>query len=382
MALAVDVDLTSLHGVAQAITSKNPSDWAIASYYEVATALLQMDHVRMPLPFTGSRTPRYIVRPFQQQLGVKEASFSQPYRQAAHTFSQNIDDIMREKIEGALNGGWPRPQYENWIQWHVEQEWQEHISHLPGIVEDDNIPQIAKILNKTPEEVKAVNDEARWKPYEVCQNPSELQKQMFAVDVALRGLYYDKLTELARKRRLFHPIRRAVLEPPKETVCYAEPIAPYLVPIIGNWAHLQQTEDYHKVTAWSHMLLKCRGEYQAQLKQGPTNKPKGVAIEIAKKAGIDNPIKFKYGWEKIFETIPIGTGIAIGIYLGQNGIPHNVVAGLEGAAHMAIGVIVDFALKERLHAMAKSSSRIGSLADKGRWLSGRVFSYEDFKVTA
>jgi hypothetical protein len=134
--MIVDVDITSLHGVTQALTSKNPSNWALANYYEVATALLQMDEVRVPEP---SGSPR----PIQEHFGTN-TSYRRTHKRQALMCSQNIDQEMLDRIKDAVVSVWPSPQYEGWLDWHVEKEWQEHITRLRGLVQAENIPQIAK----------------------------------------------------------------------------------------------------------------------------------------------------------------------------------------------------------------------------------------------
>jgi hypothetical protein len=377
--MLVNIDASSLHGVAQALTSKKASDWSVASYYEVASALLQMEGVRVPLPPRDPQIPRYIIRPIQDEFGIRPASDQRKHKQEALRYLQHIDDKMEAKIKHALACGWPRREYKSWLQWHVEREWKEHIALLPGLVQTENIPQIAKILEKAPDELKAINDEAQWKPESACSNPTRLQQQMFAVDVALRGLYYDKLTELSGRRRIFHPIRRAVLDTPKVAVLYPQSIIPYLVSILGNWTCAQRLGDDQKIRAWTKMLVKSRGLYRARIRQ-PMSDARDVAITIAKDAGVTNPIRFKYGWEKVFDLFPIATGIAVGLYAKDYGLPHEAHLA-EFVAHVAAGSAVDLALKRPLHELSKSAFRIGSLADKGRWFGGRVFSYQDYKAS-
>jgi len=342
-----------------------------------------MDHVRVPEPSGSPEPPRRVLRPLQDEFGTNTL-YRRTDIQEALKYSRNLDEGMLDRIKNALDSmwpSWPSDQYERWLEWHVEKEWQEHIERLHGLVQAENIPQIAKILRKTPEELEAVNDEAGWKPAETCSNPTKLHKQMFAVDVALRGIYYDKLTELARRRRILHPIRRTILDPPAKTVCYPDPVLPYLVAILGNYACLKKGKDYYKLKAWTTVLVESRRSYRARIKEPRSaSNPKQMAITIAKEAGVTNPLRLKFGWEKAFEHAPsVGTGIAIGIYLHQYGLPEALTVGSEFVGHLAAGLVIDAALNKTLNVVAKSDFRIGSLADKGKWFGGRVFSYQSYQ---
>ena len=64
----INVDLTSMYGVVQALTEPTPSEWATASYYEVATAALRAGEVRVPLPPGSGGGPERLVRPILTEL--------------------------------------------------------------------------------------------------------------------------------------------------------------------------------------------------------------------------------------------------------------------------------------------------------------------------
>lgn len=380
----VSVDITSLYGIARALTSKKPSQWARDSYNVVATALLQIpSELAIPQPQSDPSSERIIVRPIQMYFGRKAPS-NERHKKEANEYSQGIDETTQARIRTALADVWPTQEHNDWIKWHVDNEWRAHIVHCNGLVEPKNIPQLAKILDKSPSELDDINRQAQWKPDEVCAAPTDLQVQMYSADVALRGLYYDKLTELSCGGSIIlHPVRRAILDTGKRTVPNTpDPIIPYLLAILGNWACIQHCDDEKKVEAWTQMFMHSAGHYRAFLKENDGAakwdfKDKAIyknkAIYIARKAGVENPVRFKYGWEMAFDTLAIGTGIAVSLYAGSP-VPESI--GLGAAA----GLCTDLALRKRLATLSTSDSRIGKLAHKDRWFGGRVFSYEDFNL--
>lgn len=381
----IDVDLTSLHGVAQALTVDNPSVWSLASYCEVAFALFQGD-LCISNPREASDGYRRIVGPIQEFC--RAASPDPSHVEKARKYSQDVTPTLQAEIRHKLARVWNSPEYERWVQWHADIEWPEHIGVLGGLVEAANIRRIAQILGNDLDEVKAANDEVKAAneqslrhPNRTRSNPTELQRRIFTVDVALRGRYYDELTKLANRRRIFHPIRRAILDPTNQTVGLPfDPVLRYLLPILGNWVCKEVSSNNKRVAAWIEILKTSRPIYWEQIEGGGQRaRPADVASGIANKAGVSNPSVLTPGWKKVLEIISEGVGVAIAFYYRTNfpeaPVPDEMVRNQAREA-------VDFALNKSLGAFSKSNFAIGLLADRGILLGGRVFSYKDCDLSS
>lgn len=384
--MITNVDFASLYGVAQSLTTKEPSVWALGSYYDVAATLLQTDHVRVPPPSTAAQTHRLIVHPIQRRFGTHTTFREKDIAQALE-YSREIDTNTTSTIRRNLKLWLGSSAYEQWLQWHVEMEWKGHIEHLPGLVEPANILWIAKILDKSTDDLTELNIEALRDTDKVCSNPKDLQKLMYTVDSVLRGLYYDKLAQLAGRRVILHPIRRAILPPGGSAVQYPEPVAPYLTAIVGNWAGKQRLSEDKTVEVWTKMLLECRTFYKDWRKRSvkePITDPKAVAVAIAKQAGVTYPLRFRRVWERVFETgVALATGIALEIYLDRSGVPPGPRKWLTDLTGVGTGFLAaDLALSRPLETLGKAPWAIGRLADKGKWFSGRVFSYKEAAIGA
>jgi len=366
--MKADIDLTSLFGLAQALETDQPSVWARRSYYDVSLTLLLADGARVPAPRSAKRSSRGIVYPVQDALASSEFDPQHVNSARKAYVNQAKDDC--EAIAEKLQRLKQAPEYIPWIEWHVRNEWKEHVENFEDrFVEHEHIPAISAILRLRAKEVL----EADRQLVELAKNPHLLSKthdsilDVSTADAAVRGFYYDELSRLSGNRKiLLHPVRRRILKGGKGAIKFGvDDVARNLVVIIGNSAFENRFRGKDETIGfWTEALKKCRRRYPEQRREG--RDPRDTAVAIAKEAGIVRHFHWARPWIK---SMDIAAGYVTEFVIDRH-YPGNEGIGFGLAA--AAFEIVDECATFGVHCIEKSNWAVSRLAT-----SGRLFSFEE-----
>jgi hypothetical protein len=378
-----NIDMTSLYGLVQALTTEEPTGWARRSYYDVALTLLLDSGVRVPPPYEAKKNVlRIMIDPIQQAFGTG-TRYRAADKERALLKAQSVARTRQRRIRQLIDQLSTFDDFRRWRHWHMENEWIEHIEHFNGLVEASNIPLLAEILRRPSEELREANEQAAKEPERTCSDPDELHHSMDTADVLVRGLYYDELARSSHRRVVLHPVRRAALEGGMTGVEVPyEPVLFYLVAIVGNAAYEQRGDQQTKVRAWTENICKCREQYAATRRRRAASDPRDAAVEIAKKAGTVRRFRWADTWA---ERIAFGGGVAAatGLIVIDRYLPGLPVVGREALAEV-IGLTVHRRIQEGtsyfVKTIGESRWALEKLADKGKWFSGRVFSYDEAEM--
>ncbi len=176
--MITNIDMTSLYGLVQALTTEEPTGWARRSYYDVALTLLLDSGVRVPPPYEAKKNVlRIMIDPIQQAFGTG-TQYRIADKERALLKAQSVARARQRGIRQLIDRLFTFDDFRRWRQWHTENEWKEHIRHFNGLVEPSNIPLLAEILRRPSEKLREANEQAAKDPERTCSNPDELHHSM------------------------------------------------------------------------------------------------------------------------------------------------------------------------------------------------------------
>src|SRR5207302_5255100 len=189
-----NIDIASLYGLVQALTTKEPSGWARRSYYDVALALLLDEGVRVPAPKGVRQVPLIHVHPLQRRFRTA-TRFSQT---VMNTASRKARESSPAEIHVLIKRLRNYSECKGWLDWHIEHEWREHVERFGGLlVQEEHLASIANILGRNLDELREANT---MPAEEICSRPQDLHIDMYLADVLVRGIYYDEQARLTNRR--------------------------------------------------------------------------------------------------------------------------------------------------------------------------------------
>jgi hypothetical protein len=212
------VDSASVHSAISTLLTGRKREWTSweqQSLLEV-TYLLMSGNIRLspgPSPYFGPSGPiRHVIKRFpsleatsRELDGRVEAKTRTWAARNPAQLKKALDDILREPVSVA------------WADVQIEHFWVNHVEMYGSLFNQDFIPQIARTLNCSSNELERVHSlssnlaEVRlWQKGKGDKEVAELAKLSWLIACLIRGRYHEHLAEARGLHLVAHPFRKGI----------------------------------------------------------------------------------------------------------------------------------------------------------------------------
>jgi hypothetical protein len=232
--------------------------------------------------------------------------------------------------------------YPGWLDWTIANFLVEHSATLDGLFDPSFIPQLARHLNCSENELQDVWNRSRdlkqveqWSRKRPDTDDFRLAIDAYILSSLLRGRYHDHVAEAANVQIMHHPFRYAALPKKKEsTVFMSTNTEKYLTSIILAGA-LSEKKVEDRIALWANNVIEARKAAKIgaiDLSQKDSNSvAESLAIDAAKRLDLRTYSRLKapsldvllslvidglsgfalYAWASIppFVSLPVGPAL-------------------------------------------------------------------------
>ena len=264
------IDSASIHGVIAALGVPKIDQWppwTRQSAIEVTSALIN-DPLFEIAPGPGSWAGDYGLMDHTMRSLAPIVSHSRPEtsweiqaRNRVKSWAGRYPLIVKKAYEKVRED----ESYPGWLDWGSEDFLVEHSATLDGLFDPVFIPQLARILNCSENELQNVWKRSRdlkqveqWARKRPDTDDFRLAIDAFVVAALLRGRYHDHIAEAANMQIIHHPIRHGILPKKKETTVFMlTNTEEYLTSIILAGA-LSEKKVKDRIAVWADNVIKAR----------------------------------------------------------------------------------------------------------------------------